>query len=331
LQAPLFIINVFLNYGRLVMASNLSSGKSDSGAAHAMLKAALAEGLERQLDKLLSSPLAPGLYLVSTPIGNLADISIRALSILASADAVFCEDTRHSRKLLAAYGIQRKLDAYHDFSGEKERARIMALLRSGKAVALISDAGTPLIADPGYKLVREGIAEGFAIFAVPGASALLAALTASGLPTDRFSFFGFLPPKETARRSELEAARSVPGTLVFYESVARLEQALDDLALAFPGREIAVARELTKLHETVLRGSAAQLLKEIRENPPLGEFVIMVGPGETQPPGDADIEAALRNALRSGSLKEAVEEVARGLGASRKKVYNLALRMRERE
>ncbi len=295
------------------------------------MKTGLAAGLSRQLDKLGSSPLAPGLYLVSTPIGNLADMSARALFTLASADIALCEDTRHSRKLLSAYGIGRKLEAYHDFSKDTDRARILTALREGKTVALISDAGTPLIADPGFKLVRAAAAEGFGVFAIPGPSAILAALVTSGLPSDRFYFGGFLPPKDGARRQELEAVRAVSGTLIFYESGGRLEETLEAIAGVFPERRISIARELTKLHEAVSRGSVQELLEEIRANVPPGEFVILIGPGEAKPAAEEDIENALRSAMQKVSLKEAVEEVAKGLGVGRKTVYNLALRLREQK
>ncbi len=302
-----------------------------SAARDEALKAGLVAGLSRQLDRLGSTPMAPGLYLVSTPIGNLADMSARALFTLASADLALCEDTRHSRKLLSAYGIGRKLVAYHDFSGDKDRARILAALQEGKTVALISDAGTPLIADPGFKLVRAAIAEGFKIFAIPGASAILAALVTSGLPSNRFYFGGFLPPKDGARREELEAVRVVPGMLIFYESGGRLEETLEAIAGVFPERPISIARELTKLHEAVSRGSIQELLGEIRESPPPGEFVILIGPGEAKPAAEEDIQYALASAMQKVSLKEAVEEVAKGLGVGRKSVYNLALKMREQK
>jgi 16S rRNA (cytidine1402-2'-O)-methyltransferase len=302
-----------------------------SQAANRAFKAELAAGLNRQLDKLAETPLAPGLYIVSTPIGNLSDISIRALFVLSSADAVFCEDTRHSRKLLTAYGIGRKLEAYHDFSGDKDRARVLAALQHGRSVALISDAGTPLIADPGFKLVRAAIEEGFGVFAIPGPSAILAAVVTAGLPTDRFHFGGFLPPKEVARRHELEAARSIPGTLVFYESGSRLNETVQALVEVFPDRAVAIARELTKFFEAILRGKPAEILEEIRDNPPAGEFVILIGPGEKRPPANEDIENALRNAMQRGSLKEAVEEVSNGLGVGRKMAYNLALQLRKQE
>jgi 16S rRNA (cytidine1402-2'-O)-methyltransferase len=291
--------------------------------------AGLPQALSRQIEKLAASGLLPGLYLVSTPIGNLADITVRALFTLASADVALCEDTRHSRKLMSAYGIRRKLEAYHDFSGEKDRARVLAALAEGKSVALISDAGTPLIADPGFKLVREALASGFNVFAVPGPSALLAALVTSGLPTDRFYFGGFLPPKEGARRDELEALGAVPGALIFYESGSRLAETLEAIQEIFPERQIAIARELTKLYETVLRGDARELIETIRRDSPPGEFVILVGPAAKKPAEPGEIEQALRNAMQTLSLKEAVEEVAKGLGVGRKAVYNLALQLRD--
>ena len=295
------------------------------------LKTALMSGVERHLAKLYATPLSPGLYLVSTPIGNLGDISIRALFTLAAAHMALCEDTRHSRKLFSAYGIGRKLEAYHDFSGDRDRERILSALREGKSVALISDAGTPLIADPGFKLVRAAAAEGFAIYPVPGASALLAAVAGAGLPSDQFFFGGFLPPKETARREGLEAARAIPGTLIFYETPGRIEATLTAVAAAFPGRIIALARELTKVHETFARGTAEALLEEIRQSPPQGELVLLIGPGETPHATDADVVEALKNAMKRATLKEAVEEVARGLGAGKKKVYNLALKLRDQK
>jgi 16S rRNA (cytidine1402-2'-O)-methyltransferase len=312
-------------------SKNSSAGSGQVHEGGAARKSGLMAGLGHQLDKLAASPLAAGLYLVSTPIGHLADISVRALFTLASADMAVCEDTRHSRKLLSAYGIRRRLETYHDFSDSGDRERILAALRSGKSVALISDAGTPLIADPGFKLVRAAIEEGFGVFPIPGPSALLAALVASGLPSDQFFFGGFLPPKEGARRDALEAARGLPGTLIFYESGPRLQATLEALHAVFSGRGIVIARELTKFYEAILRGSAAQILNEIRANPPAGELVILIGPGEAAGVTDMDIESALKSAMRRMTLREAVEEVAKGLGAGRKTVYNLALRVRERE
>jgi 16S rRNA (cytidine1402-2'-O)-methyltransferase len=290
--------------------------------------AALAQCVLRQLDKLCSAPLAPGLYLVATPIGNLGDISLRALATLGAADIVLCEDTRHSRKLFSAYGLQRRLQAYHDFSGEKDRARILGYLANEKSVALISDAGTPLIADPGYKLVRDAIAEGFPVYAIPGASALLTALAASGLSTDQFFFAGFLPPKDAARRAALEKLTAIPGTLILYESATRLVSTLEAIALIFPDRSVVVARELTKLFEEFLRGAPHELAESMAKTQLQGEFVLLIEAGRTEAPSENDISEALAQALATASLKEAVEEVAEGLGVSRKIVYNLALRMK---
>jgi len=285
-------------------------------------------GLQRQLDKLRAAALAGGLYIVSTPIGNLGDISIRALFTLAAADMVVCEDTRHSRKLFSAYGIGRKLETYHDFSGEKDRGRILEALREGKSVAVISDAGTPLIADPGFKLVRAAVEEGFSVFPVPGPSAVLSALVASGLPSDQFFFVGFLPPKEMARREALETLRAVPGTFILYETPSRIEATLAALGVIFPDRQITLARELTKFHEGFARGNAETLLGEVKETPLLGEIVVLIGPGQTPQAQDEDLEDALRQAMERVSLREAVEEVAKGLGAGKKKVYNLALKLK---
>jgi 16S rRNA (cytidine1402-2'-O)-methyltransferase len=313
-------------------AKNSSAGcpedTSESGVDASRRQQDLLSGVQQQLEKLKAAPLAPGLYIVSTPIGNLGDISIRALFTLAAADMVVCEDTRHSRKLFSAFRIGRKLETYHDFSGEKDRERILGALREGRSVALISDAGTPLVADPGFKLVRAAVAEGFRVFPLPGPSALLSALVASGLPSDQFFFGGFLPPKETARREILEAFRDVPGTLIVYETPSRIEATLTACSTIFPDRQITLARELTKIHEGFARGTAETLLEKIKETPLLGEVVVLIGPGERPQAQDADLEDALRKAMQRLSLREAVEEVAKGLGAGKKKVYNLALRLK---
>lgn len=307
---------------------------SEAAAADANrdnLKNELLAGLERPLDKLCAAPLAPGLHVVSTPIGNLSDLTLRALFTLAAADIVLCEDTRHSRKLFSAFGLGRKLETYHDFSSEKDRERILGALRDGKSVALISDAGTPLVADPGFKLVRAALAEGVNVFPVPGASAVLSALVASGLPSDRFFFGGFLPAKEKARREALEALGDAPGTLIFYETASRIEAALKAIASVFPARPAVLAREITKIHEEYARGTGEELLVEIERNPPIGELVLLVGPGEAPKTEDGDIETALKRAMAEGSMKEAVEKVAKGLGLGKKKVYNLALKLRSRQ
>ena len=276
---------------------------SGAGVEASLRQQELLSGVQRQLDRLGAGSLAAGLYIVSTPIGNLGDISLRALSTLAAADMVVCEDTRHSRKLFSAYGIGRKLETYHDFSGEKDRARILGALREGKSVAVISDAGTPLIADPGFKLVRGAVAEGFRVFAAPGPSALLSALVASGLPSDQFFFGGFLPPKEMARREILEAFRAVPGTLIVYETPSRIEATLSAIGAIFPDRQITLARELTKIHEEFVGGTAETLLEKIKETPLLGEMVVLIGPGQTPQAQDADLEDALRKAMERVSLR----------------------------
>ena len=211
---------------------------------------------------LPAATLDPGLYVVATPIGNLADVTLRALAILAGADAILAEDTRVSRTLLARYGIERPLSAYHEHNAAEARPRALKRIAEGQALALISDAGTPLISDPGYKLVSEAIEHGFAVIAAPGPSAALAALCVAGLPTDRFYFEGFLPPRSSARRERINALAAVPGSLIFYEAAGRLAETLADLALELGPRPAAVARELTKLHEEVRRGALDKLAAE---------------------------------------------------------------------
>jgi 16S rRNA (cytidine1402-2'-O)-methyltransferase len=282
------------------------------------------------LEGELSKPLGPGLYLVSTPIGNLADISLRALSVLVRADLVYCEDTRHSRKLLGHYGIAGELHAYHEHNAARERPRIIARVRAGQAVALISDAGTPLISDPGHKLVREMREEGLHVEAIPGASAVLSALTSSGLPTDRFFFEGFLPPKTTARRKRLELLSDIPATLVFYEAPQRLQAMLTDVSEVLKGREGAVAKELTKLHEGFARGTLGELaagaIDALGEK---GEFVVLAGPPSPTEVNDEDIAGRLELALKGATFRDAVQEVTDMLGVPRKRVYQLALAIKE--
>ncbi len=247
--------------------------QNDQDASRRLLEratAALADEMER--------PLQPGLYLVATPIGNLADISLRALVVLARADLIAAEDTRHSRKLLSHFGIRAELTPYHEHNAAKERPRLLARIRAGFSVALISDAGTPLISDPGYKLVREALEAGLQVTSVPGPSAALAALTSAGLPTDTFLFAGFLPPKGGQRRKRLEGLKPVPATLIFYETASRLAATLADMAQIFGAREAAIAKELTKLHESVARGTPAALAAAFDSTELKGEFVVLVGP-----------------------------------------------------
>lgn len=272
--------------------------------------------------------LAPGLYVVSTPIGNLRDVTLRALDVLRTADLVLAEDTRVSAKLLNAHGVKAKLTAYHEHNAEEARPRILQALATGGAVALISDAGTPLISDPGYKLVREVIAAGHAVVPVPGASALLSALTVAGMPTDRFLFAGFPPSKSAARRTFLSELAGVRATLVFYEGASRLGDSLADMAVVFGDREAAVARELTKLYETCVRGSLRALAADPALQSPKGEVVVLVGPGAEALGTAADADAALREALTRLSPADAASEVARALGLPRRDLYRQAVAMK---
>lgn len=281
------------------------------------------------LAKLLSESLAPGLHLVSTPIGNLGDMSLRALSVLVRADHVFCEDTRVSLKLLTHFGVSRRLDVYHDHNADRVRPRILELLASGQSVALISDAGTPLISDPGCKLVREARRQGAFVTTIPGPTAAVAALAASGLPTDSFFFAGFLPAKAAARQKRLEALADVPGVLIFYETANRLAESLAALKAVYPNRDVAAARELTKLHEEYLFADDLDALSP--ETPPKGEIVLLVGPPVEEKVSDEQIITHLQRHMKTVSLREAVDFVARDLKMARKRVYGEALKLKEKE
>jgi 16S rRNA (cytidine1402-2'-O)-methyltransferase len=270
--------------------------------------------------------LASGLYLVATPIGNLADITLRALETLAAADLIACEDTRVTARLLDRYGIKTPLTPYHDHNAEAARPKILARLRDGGAVALVSDAGTPLISDPGYRLVRAAQEAGAAVTAIPGASAVLTALGVAGLPTDRFFFEGFLPPKDAARRKRAAELARIPATLVLFESGPRIAAALAALAAELGDRTAAVCRELTKLHEEVRRGGLAELARHYAEGGETrGEFVLVIAPPAAPAPSAADVDALLRAALRSQTLKDAVGAVAAATGEPRQQVYRRAL------
>ena len=277
---------------------------------------------------IAARPLESGLYLVATPIGNLRDVSLRALETLAGADLVACEDTRVSRKLLDHYGIATPLTLYHEHNAAQARPRLLARLAEGAAVALISDAGTPLISDPGYKLVRAAQQAGYRVTPIPGASAPLAALVASGLPTGRFFFEGFLPPKRAARQSRIEAIAGIPATLVLFETGPRLADTLADLAARLGARPAAVCRELTKLHEEVRCGKLTALAGDYGSVPaPRGEIVIVVAPPDPEARQlDAhDLDALLKGALGRTSVKDAVSEVAAATGHPRRAVYQRAL------
>jgi 16S rRNA (cytidine1402-2'-O)-methyltransferase len=276
--------------------------------------------------------LPSGLYLVATPIGNLGDVTLRALETLAAAGTIACEDSRVTRRLLDRYGITTPLLPYHDHNAEAVRPKILALLDAGDAVALVSDAGTPLISDPGFKLVQAAQAAGHPVTAVPGASAVLAALTASGLPTDRFFFEGFLPPREAARRERIDELASIPGSLIFFETGPRIAAMLGDRAGRFGGRPAAVCRELTKLHEEIRRDDLTALALAYRDGAETrGEFVVVVGPPAKGEQAQAiDLDGLLAQALATASLKDAVEAVATATGEKRRVVYQRALALPKR-
>jgi 16S rRNA (cytidine1402-2'-O)-methyltransferase len=270
--------------------------------------------------------LTPGLYLVATPIGNLGDVTLRALATLAAADLIACEDTRVTARLLDRYAIKAPLTPYHDHNAAAARPKILARIHDGGAVALVSDAGTPLVSDPGYRLVRAAQDEGISVTAVPGASAVLTALAVAGLPTDRFFFEGFLPAKETARRSRIAELARIPATLVLFETGPRVAEALAALAAELGDRPAAVCRELTKLHEEVRRDGLAALARDYaagRET--RGEFVLVIAPPEAPAPSADEVDALLRQALSTQTLKDAVSAVAAATGEPRAQVYRRAL------
>ena len=272
--------------------------------------------------------LAPGLYVVATPIGNAEDITLRALKMLRAVDVIACEDTRVSAKLLSRHGITTTRLAYHEHNAERMRPLLLARIETGAAIALISDAGTPLVSDPGFKLVREALGRGIRVTAAPGPSAPLAALVLAGLPTERFFFAGFLPAKEVARRRALGELMAVPATLVFLESAPRLAASLADMAEVFGDRPAAVARELTKLHEEVRRDRLAALAAHFRDcGPPKGELVVLVGPPDAAASivAEDEVDAALAAALAGMSVKDASAAVAAATGLPRRRVYARAL------
>jgi 16S rRNA (cytidine1402-2'-O)-methyltransferase len=276
-----------------------------------------------------AEPLPAGLYVVATPIGNLRDVTFRALSVLAAAAAVLAEDTRITKRLLAHYGITTPLLTYNDHSSEAVRERMIHRLREGEALALVSDAGTPLVSDPGYRLVQGAIAAGLPVTPIPGPSAMLTALVVSGLPTDRFFFEGFLPAKSGARRTRLQAIAGIPGTLILYEAPHRLPEMLADAAEILGERPAVVARELTKLFETVRRGDLPDLARQFaQEGPPKGEIVVLVGEGTAGTPGpeaDAALDERIEAALARHSIKDAAALVAAETGLPKRDVYTRAL------
>jgi 16S rRNA (cytidine1402-2'-O)-methyltransferase len=304
-----------------------SRGISEEGEASAPKPI---EALARS--KLLVAGAArfePGLYLVATPIGNLRDVTLRALDLLAVADLIACEDTRVSAKLLAHFGLSAPLAAYHEHNAERMRPKLMERLKAGAVVALISDAGTPLVSDPGWKLVRAALADGIRVSTLPGPSAALAGLLLSGLPSDRFLFAGFLPSKSAARKKSLAALATVQATLIFFETAPRLAASLADMAESLGDRPAAVARELTKLYEEVHRQPLAALAAHYRAaGPPKGEIVVLVAPpasGAAATLDEAALDRSLSAALATMSVKDASAAVAAATGQPRRLVYQRAL------
>ena len=279
--------------------------------------------------EIQSLALEPGLYLVATPIGNLRDITLRALDILTSADLVLAEDTRRARILLSAYGIKSSLSAYHDHNVAKKLPSVIRNILGGKSVALISDAGTPLVNDPGYKLARECIKQDIPVIAVPGTSAVLAGLVSSGLTPARFMFAGFLPPKSAARCTALGEVEAVPGTLIYFETAKRIKACLTDMQKILGDRQAAIARELTKKYEEILRGSLSELIARIGETPLRGEIVIIIAPPEAQAQWDEDkIRAALAPLIKIQGVKRAAAAIAQQSGHKKRDIYAVALKMK---
>lgn len=274
--------------------------------------------------------LAPGLYVVATPIGNLGDITVRALATLAAAETVLCEDTRTSGKLMERFAIKTKLSPYHEHNAQKVRPAILERLQQGAAIALISDAGMPLVSDPGYRLVKEAVELGLPVTACPGPSAVLTGLALSGLPTDRFLFAGFVPQKQGERKRLFAEFEKLKATLIFFESPHRIVETLQDLGLALPGRQIAVTRELTKLHEEVLRGSAHEIAETLAARPAVkGEITLIVGPPlEDEAVSDEVLAEAIAVAIQVMPASKAASEIAKRFNLNRSDIYQRILTMK---
>ena len=273
--------------------------------------------------------ISPGLHIVATPIGNARDLTLRALDVLHGVDLIAAEDTRVTSKLLAIHGIQKTLSAYNDHNGMRERPRLLKMMAEGKRVALVSDAGTPLVSDPGYKLVREALLLGLAVHAIPGPSAALTALTLAGLPTDRFLFAGFLPTRAGERANALADLKDVRASMIFFESAQRIGESLAQMAEVLGDRPAAVGRELTKLHEDVVRGTLSELASHYAGDAPRGEITIVVGPPLEQAADTARMDPLLTKALVFMPVRAAAELVAEALGITRKPVYERALALKE--
>lgn len=285
--------------------------------------------MSEMIDSTDKQPVQPGLYLVSTPIGNLRDMTLRAIDVLQACDAVICEDTRVTGKLLNAYNARKPMLVYNDHSDDIDREKILERLAAGQALALVTDAGTPLISDPGYKLVHACMGRGIAIVPIPGASAILPALQLAALPCERFLFSGFLPHKSSARRALFEKLKTVPVTMVFYESPNRIAESVADAYAALGDRPAAIVREITKIYEEARHGTLAAWAADETLLPALkGEFVFVIGGAAMDAATPQEIEAALRDALQTLSVKDAAAAISDAMGASKKTVYDMALQIK---
>lgn len=307
------------------------SGKAPGNAAANSLEDALPVRTFRLgAHEIAARPLAPGLYLVATPIGNLGDITIRALETLAGADIIACEDTRVSRVLLDRYGITTRPHAYHEHNAERAGPKLISALEAGQSVALISDAGTPLVSDPGYRLAQSAIEADLPVIPVPGASAPMAALVASGLPNDRFLFAGFLPTRDKARRDRLATFAAIDATMMFFESPNRIAATLASAAEVLgPERQAAVCRELTKAYEEVRRGTLGELAGQYKGENVRGEIVLVIGPGSVSAPSQEDVDALLAKLVAGLPAGKAATEAARLTGLPRKDLYSRLLNMKD--
>jgi 16S rRNA (cytidine1402-2'-O)-methyltransferase len=311
------------------MTRKKMKASSDAATDEAAAIDQLARSFRIDTHEIVARPLEPGLYLVSTPIGNLGDMTIRGLETLASADIIACEDTRVSRVLLDRFGIATRPYAYHEHNAERVGPKLMAALEAGKSVALISDAGTPLISDPGYRLSQTAIEAGVAVIPIPGASAPMAALVASGLPSDAFLFAGFLPSKDKARRDRLAGFATTEATLMFFESPNRLAASLRSASdVLGQERPAAVCRELTKAYEEIRRGTLGELAEQIQGENVRGEIVLVIGPGSTPAPSDNDVDALLARLAFDLPAGKAATEAARLTGMARKELYSRLLAMK---
>lgn len=307
--------------------SNDHSLQNNDASSQEVLENATPNEVEQPVIKP-QGDLKPGLYLVATPIGNLRDITFRALDTLSSVDLIICEDTRITGKLLRAYGFKKPMQVYNDHSSDHQRESIIKAVQSGQAIAVLSDAGTPLVSDPGYKLVRLAIENDQFVTSIPGPSAALSGIQLSGLPTNQFSFMGFMPPKSGARISALGAWADTSGSLIIYETGPRLEDSLKDMAQVFGNREAAVTRELTKLYEEVKRGTLEELSAYYKENgAPKGEIVVVVAPKSEVEVSGESLEQQIQKALETMSVRDAAEMVAKATGKPKRAIYTLALKL----